>query len=266
MQRAVKPEQTTDIFAIGGTKLNSRLFTGTGKFSSHEIVPKVIEASGTQVVTMALRRVDWKNSQENILNYIPEGIILLPNTSGARTAEEAIRIARLAKAAGCGHWIKIEVIQDQRYLLPDNQETLIATEQLVKEGFVVLPYMCPDLGTARRLQSVGAAAVMPLGAPIGSNRGLQTRELIRILIEEISVPIIVDAGIGRPSEAAEAMEMGAAAVLVNTAIATAYQPVDMAKAFRLAVEAGRTAYLAGLGARRQEAEASSPLTGFLREE
>ena len=266
MQQVFDPEQIKDPFEIGGKKLSSRLFTGTGKFSSHEIVPQVIEASGTQVVTMALRRVDFKNPQENILNYIPEGITLLPNTSGARTAEEAIRIARLAKAAGCGNWIKIEVIQDQRYLLPDNPETLIAAEQLVKEGFVVLPYMSPDLGTARRLESVGAAAVMPLGAPIGSNRGLQTRELIRILIEEISVPIIVDAGIGRPSEAAEALEMGAAAVLVNTAIATANQPIEMAKAFRLAVEAGRTAYLAGLGVRHERAEASSPLTGFLREE
>ncbi|WP_407309606.1 thiazole synthase [Desulfosporosinus sp. SB140] len=266
MQQVVDPEQSIDSFEIGGKKLRSRLLTGTGKFSSHEIVPQVIEASGTQVVTMALRRVDWKDPQENILNYIPEGITLLPNTSGARTAEDAIRIARLAKAAGCGNWIKVEVIQDQRYLLPDNPETLIATEKLVKEGFVVLPYMNPDLGTAKRLESAGAAAVMPLGAPIGSNRGLQTRELIRILIEEISVPIIVDAGIGRPSEAAEALEMGAAAVLVNTAIATANQPVDMARAFRLAVEAGRAAYLAGLGARREQAEASSPLTGFLREE
>jgi len=255
----------TDLLEIGGKKLQSRLFVGTGKFSSHDIVPKVIEASGSQVVTMALRRVDWKNPQENILNYLPKDIILLPNTSGARTAEEAVRIARLARAAGCGNWVKIEVIQDQRYLLPDNYETVKATEQLVKEGFVVLPYMSPDLGTARRLESAGAAAVMPLGAPIGSNRGLQTRELIRILIEEISLPIIVDAGIGRPSEAAEALEMGAAAVLVNTAIATANDPIQMARAFRLAVEAGRTAFLAGPGARREHAEASSPLTGFLRE-
>lgn len=254
-----------DVLVIGGRILGSRLFVGTGKFSSHEIVPKVMEASGSEVVTMAIRRVDWKNPQENILNYLPDHMVLLPNTSGARNAEEAIRIARLAKASGCGNWIKIEVIQDQRYLLPDNFETLKATEQLVKEGFVVLPYMSPDLGTARRLESVGAAAVMPLGAPIGSNRGLQTRELVRILIEEISVPIIVDAGIGRPSEAAEALELGAAAVLVNTAIATANDPVEMAKAFRLAVEAGRKAYLAGPGARSEQAEASSPLTGFLRE-
>lgn len=254
-----------DIFKIGGKELTSRLFIGTGKYSSHEIVPEVVEASGSQVITMAIRRIDWQNPQENILNYIPKGMTLLPNTSGARNAEEAVRIARLARAAGCGDWIKIEVIQDQRYLLPDNYETLKATEILVKEGFVVLPYMCPDLGTARRLKDVGAAAVMPLGAPIGSNRGIQTKELVRILIEEIDLPIIVDAGIGRPSEAAEALEMGAAAVLVNTAIATAVNPVAMARAFRLAVESGRLGFLAGPGSRSQHAEASSPLTGFLRE-
>lgn len=254
-----------DSLLIGGINLLSRLFIGTGKFSSHDIVPQVLNASGSQVVTMALRRIDWKNPQENILTYLPQNTILLPNTSGARTADEAVRIARLALAAGCGNWVKIEVVQDQRYLMPDNWETLLATEQLVKEGFVVLPYMSPDLGTARRLQEVGAAAIMPLGSPIGSNRGLQTKELIRILIEEISLPIIVDAGIGRPSEAAEAMEMGAAAVLVNTAIATAGDPVSMAQAFRLAVAAGRLGYLAGPGARRLEAAASSPLTGFLQE-
>ncbi len=255
-----------DALEIGGVALDSRLLVGTGKFSSHEVVPQVIKASGSQVVTMALRRVDWKNPQENILNYLPEDIVLLPNTSGARNAEEAVRIARLAREAGCGDWVKIEVVQDQRYLLPDNFETVKATEILVKEGFVVLPYVSPDLGTARRLADAGAAAVMPLGAPIGSNRGLKTRELVRILIEEISLPIIVDAGIGRPSEAAEAMEMGAAAVLVNTAIATASDPVQMAEAFGLAVKAGRMAYLAGPGARREQAEASSQLTGFLREE
>lgn len=254
-----------DDLKIGGVSLKSRLFVGTGKFSSHEIVPKVIEAAGSQVVTMALRRVDWRNPKENILNYLPKGTVLLPNTSGARNAEEAVRIARLAKESGCGNWVKIEVIRDQRYLLPDNFETVKATEILAKEGFVVLPYISPDLAAARRLEEAGAAAVMPLGAPIGSNRGLKTRELVRILIEEIELPVIVDAGIGRPSEAAEALEMGAAAVLVNTAIATANDPVAMAKAFSLAVEAGRMAYLAGPGARREQAEASSPLTGFLRE-
>ena len=254
-----------DPLVIGDTPLRSRLLVGTGKFSSHEIVPEVIKESGSQIVTMALRRVDWKNPQDNILNYLPEHTVLLPNTSGARNAEEAIRIARVARAAGCGNWVKIEVVQDQRYLMPDNFETVKATEQLVKEGFTVLPYMSPDLSTAMRLAEAGAAAIMPLGAPIGSNRGLKTKELIRILIAEISLPIIVDAGIGRPSEAAEAMEMGAAAVLVNTAIATAENPVAMAKAFRLAVEAGRLAYLARPGARQLQAEASSPLTGFLRE-
>lgn len=253
-----------DPLVLAGTALKSRLLVGTGKFS-YSLVPAVLAASETQVVTMALRRVDWKNPQENILNYLPEGMILLPNTSGARTAEEAVRIARLSRAAGCGNWVKIEVIQDQQYLLPDNFETLRATEALVKEGFVVLPYISPDLGTARRLVEAGAAAVMPLGAPIGSNRGLRTKELLKILIEEISLPIIVDAGIGRPSEAAEAMEMGAAAVLVNTAIAVAQNPVQMARGFRLAVEAGRLGYLSGPGVRREEAQASSPLTGFLRE-
>lgn len=255
----------TDVLHLADKVLRSRLFVGTGKFS-YELVPDVLAAAGTQVVTMALRRVDRNNPQENILNYVPRDAILLPNTSGARTGEEAVRIARLARAAGCGNWVKIEVIQDQRYLLPDNYETLLATETLVKEGFVVLPYVSPDLGTARRLADCGAAAVMPLGAPIGSNRGLRTKELIGILIEEIPLPIVVDAGLGRPSEAAQAMEMGAAAVLVNTAIAVADDPVQMAKGFRLAVEAGRLGYLSGPGARREEAHASSPLTGFLGEE
>ncbi|GAB6174966.1 thiazole synthase [Paradesulfitobacterium aromaticivorans] len=254
-----------DWLEIGGVKLTSRLFVGTGKFPAHAVVPSVIEAAASQVVTMALRRVDWQNPQENILNYLTDGLVLLPNTSGARTAEEAVRIARLARAAGCGDWVKIEVIRDQHYLLPDNFETVIATEILVKEGFTVLPYVSPDLSTARRLLEAGAAAVMPLGAPIGSNRGLKTRELIKILIEEIPLPVIIDAGIGRPSEAAEAMEMGAAAVLVNTAIATAENPVAMARAFRLAVEAGRLAHLSGPGARTEQAQASSPLTGFLHE-
>lgn len=254
-----------DSLFMGGASLKSRLLLGTGKFPA-ELIPEVLEAAGSEIVTVALRRVDWKNPQENILTFLPKNIILLPNTSGARTAEEAIRIARLARAAGCGDWVKVEVIQDQRYLLPDNFETVKATEVLVKEGFTVLPYMSPDLATARRLADAGAAAVMPLGAPIGSNRGLKTKELVRILIEEISLPIIVDAGIGRPSEAAEAMELGAAAVLVNTAIAVADDPVQMSKAFRLAVEAGRLAYMSGPGIRKETAEASSPLTGFLRED
>ncbi|MBC2581839.1 thiazole synthase [Clostridium sp. DJ247] len=249
---------------IGETELNSRLFVGTGKYSSNNVIPEVLKSSGAQVITVALRRVDLNSKDENILNYISKDIILLPNTSGARNAEEAVRLARLGRAAGCGNWVKIEVISDNKYLLPDNLETIKATEILAKEGFVVLPYMNPDLMDAKRLVDAGAAAVMPLGAPIGTNRGIRTKEMIRILIDEISLPIVVDAGIGRPSEATEAMEMGADAVLVNTAIATAGDPVLMAEAFSLAVQAGRKAYVSKLGAQREYAEASSPLTGFLR--
>lgn len=252
-----------DALHIGGKALSSRLFIGTGKYNRNTLIPEVIARSGSEVITVALRRVNPSSKEENILSHIPPHMTLLPNTSGARTAEEAVRIARLARAAGMGNWVKIEVINDQRYLLPDNLETIRATEILAAEGFVVLPYMSPDLSAALRLRDAGAAAVMPLGAPIGSNRGLRTKELIGILIEETGLPIIVDAGIGRPSEAAEAMEMGAAAVLLNTAIATARDPLVMAEAFRGAVAAGRQAYLAGLGAVQQEAEASSPLTGFL---
>ncbi|MBY9080333.1 thiazole synthase [Paenibacillus sp. HN-1] len=252
-----------DLFHIGGKSLSSRLFIGTGKYSRNTLIPEVVEASGSEVITVALRRVDPASREENILTHIPPHMTLLPNTSGARTAEEAVRIARLARAAGMGNWVKIEVINDQKYLLPDNLETIKATEILAAEGFVVLPYMSPDLSAALRLRDVGAAAVMPLGAPIGSNRGLKTKELVGILIEEAGLPVIVDAGIGRPSEAAEAMEMGAAAVLLNTAIATARDPLLMAEAFRGAVAAGRQAYLAGLGAVQNTAEASSPLTGFL---
>ncbi|WP_338752729.1 thiazole synthase [Bacillus sp. FJAT-52991] len=252
-----------DELFIGGKKLTNRLFTGTGKFADHTVMRQAFEQSGTEVVTVALRRVDLEAGQENILHDIPEGVTLLPNTSGARTAEEAVRIARLAQAAGMGNWIKIEVIPDQKYLLPDNEETIKATEVLAEEGFVVLPYVNPDLMTAKKLADAGAAAVMPLGSPIGSNRGIRMKEMIRIVIEEKTLPIIVDAGIGRPSEAAEAMEMGADAVLVNTAIATAKDPVNMAVAFHLAVQAGRKAYLAGVGPVSQQAQASSPLTGFL---
>lgn len=252
-----------DKFIIGGKELDSRLFIGTGKYGNNKILPNVIEACGTNVVTMAVRRVDLDNKEENIIEYIPKNITLLPNTSGARNAEEAIRIARIAKAMGCGNWIKIEVISDTRYLMPDNLETLKATEALVKEGFVVLPYMSPDLMMGKRMAEAGASAVMPLGAPIGSNRGIRTKELIEIMIDEIDAPIIVDAGIGKPSDAAAAMEMGASAILVNTAISSARDNVEMARAFKLAVEAGRNAYLAGLGAQNTKAVASSPLTGFL---
>lgn len=253
-----------DLLEIAGKKIASRLFLGTGKFTDYALIPQVIKASRTQVVTVALRRVDYATPQENMLEYIPKDLIMVPNTSGARNATEAVRIARIARAAGSCNWIKIEIISDQKYLLPDNFETIKAVEILAKEGFAVLPYMSPDLMAARRMVDAGAAAIMPLGSPIGSNRGLKTRELVRILIEEIKVPVIVDAGIGRPSEAAEAMEMGAAAVLVNTAIATADNPVLMAEAFAQAVEAGRKAYLSGPGATQRFASASSPLTGFLR--
>jgi thiazole synthase len=255
-----------DNLTIGGKELQNRLFIGTGKFPSKNMIPKVIKTSGAQVITMALRRVDLSSKEENILDYIPKDCILLPNTSGARNAEEAVRIARLAKAMGCGNWIKIEVISDNKYLLPDNYETIKATETLAKEGFIVLPYMSPDLMAAKSLVNAGAAAVMPLGAPIGTNRGLQTKELIQIMIDEIDIPIIVDAGIGKPSHATEAMEMGASAVLVNTAIATAGDPIEMAKAFSLGVKAGRLAYLSKFGPERKFAEASSPLTGFLNEQ
>lgn len=252
-----------DYLEIGGKKLTSRLFIGTGKYSSDTLIPEITEKSGSQVVTVALRRVDFESDTQNVVKYIPENIQLLPNTSGARDADEAVRIARLARATGCGNWIKIEVISDNKYLLPDGYETVKATEVLAKEGFVVLPYVNPDLMVAKALVNAGAAAVMPLGAPIGTNRGLKTREMIRILIDEISLPVIVDAGIGKPSQACEAMEMGAAACLVNTAIASANDPVKMAEAFGEAVRAGRKAYLAGPGAEKALASASSPLTGFL---
>ncbi|MBQ4568399.1 MAG: thiazole synthase [Desulfovibrio sp.] len=255
----------SDPLNIGGVALKSRLFIGTGKYSSDTLIPAVAEASGSEVITVAMRRVE--PGQQGIMGHIPSQMRLLPNTSGARNAEEAVRLARLARAAGCGNWVKIEVISDTRHLLPDGYETAKATEILAGEGFVVLPYINPDLYVARACADAGAAAVMPLGAPIGTNRGLRTREMIAILIEEMDVPIVVDAGIGRPSQACEAMEMGAAACLVNTAIASADDPVQMAAAFKAAVEAGRAAWLAGAGivkGRGAGAEASSPLTGFLR--
>jgi len=249
---------------IGGVRLVSRLFVGSGKYPSNRMIPEVVRASGASIITVAVRRVDPTAREENILAHIPEGVVLMANTSGARNAQEAVRLARLARAASGSRWIKIEVIDDNRYLMPDNAETVQATEILAAEGFVVLPYMCPDLYAARRLREAGAAALMPLGAPIGTNLGLQTRELIRIMMEETDLPVVVDAGIGRPSQAAEAMEMGAAAVLVNTAIASADEPVRMAAAFGMAVQAGREAWLAGPGRCQSAAVASSPLTGFLR--
>lgn len=252
-----------DSLQIGGKTLHNRLFVGTGKFADHEVMKQALQASNSEVVTVALRRVDINGEDQHILNDIPNQMTLMPNTSGARTAEEAVRIARLAKASGMGNWIKIEVISDHKYLLPDNEETLKAVKRLADEGFTVLPYMSPDLMAAKRMEEAGAAAIMPLGSPIGSNRGIRMKEMIRIMIDEISVPIVVDAGIGRPSEAAEAMEMGADAVLVNTAIATAEDPTRMAEAFDMAVKAGRLAYTSGIGPTSQQASASSPLTGFL---
>lgn len=251
-----------DKLIIGGHEFTSRFILGSGKYSLN-LIRAAVENAGAQIITLALRRAN-NGGEANILDYIPEGVTLLPNTSGARNAEEAVRIARLSRELGCGDFVKIEVIRDSRYLLPDNYETVRATEILAKEGFVVLPYMYPDINTARDLVNAGAAAVMPLAAPIGSNKGLCTKEFIRIIIDEIDLPVIVDAGIGRPSQAAEVMEMGAAAVMANTAIATAGDIPAMAEAFRLAIEAGRKAYLAGSGRVLDKgASASSPLTGFL---
>jgi len=248
---------------IAGKSFTSRFLLGTGKFKSKKDLRDSITASGCELVTVALRRIDLERHEENVLEFIPPHVTLLTNTSGARNAQEAVRIARLAKASGCGNWVKIEVINDSKYLLPDNQETIKATEILSAEGFIVLPYISPDLYTARALVIAGAATVMPLGSFIGSNMGLKTKELIQVLINEIDLPIIVDAGIGTPSQAAEAMEMGADAVLVNTAVATAQNPAQLARAFALAVEAGRLAYLNGQPLKHSVAQASSPLTGFL---
>ncbi len=251
---------------IGNKEFSCRLFVGTGKLPSSRLLPDIVKASGTQMITVALRRVNLSRPEENILSYIPEDVVVLPNTSGARNAEEAVRIARLAREAGCGNFVKIEIIHEMDYLMPDNEETIKATAILAKEGFVVLPYVMPDLIVAQKLQDAGAAAVMPLGSPIGSHRGLKTRDLIAMLIEKIDLPIVVDAGIGRPSHAAEAMEMGADAVLVNTAIATSVDPVAAARAFSLAVEAGRISYLAQKQQETLYAQASSPLSGLLSEE
>jgi thiazole synthase len=266
-QTASKTIDTTqdNPLTIAGKTFHSRFFLGTGKFKNKRDVADSIEASGTEIVTVALRRIDLERHEENILEYIPPHVTLLTNTSGARNAQEAIRIAHLAESSGCGKWIKIEIINDSKYLLPDNYETIKATEILAKEGFIVLPYVTPDLYVARELVKAGAATVMPLGSLIGSNQGLKAKEFIKVLIQEIDIPIIVDAGIGAPSHAAEAMEIGADAVLVNTAVATAGDPAGLAKAFSLAVQAGRLAYLSKLPSEKSIADASSPLTGFLYE-
>lgn len=249
---------------IADVTFQSRLFTGTGKFANPTLMQQAIEASGSQLVTMAMKRVNLRGQDDGILQPLQElGVKLLPNTSGAKNAQEAIFAARLAREALGTHWVKLEIHPDVRYLLPDPIETLLAAEQLVKEGFVVLPYCSADPVLCKRLEEVGCAAVMPLGAPIGTNKGLVTKEMLQIIIEQANVPVVVDAGIGAPSHAAEAIEMGADAVLVNTAIAVAKQPVLMAQAFKMAVEAAQLARQSGLAAPKQRAEASSPLTQFL---
>lgn len=254
---------------IAGRTFGSRLILGTGKFAAPEAMREAIAASGTQMVTVALRRADLSGKKDpfaNILEFIDQTrYLLLPNTSGAMNAEEAVRLARLAVAAGLPKWVKLEIHPDPRYLLPDPIETFKAAEILVKEGFTVLPYINADPVLARRLQDAGTATVMPLGSPIGSNRGIQTRDQIRIIIEQATVPVVIDAGLGAPSHAAEAMELGADAVLVNTAIAVAHDPNRMAVAFKQAVEAGRTAYESGLAAASETASPTSPLTGFLQD-
>ncbi len=253
-----------DTFTLGGKEFSSRFILGSGKYSL-ELIQAAVENAGAEIITLAVRRTNTKDT-ENILDYIPDHVTLLPNTSGARDANEAVRIARMSRELGCGDFVKVEIMQDSKYLLPENYETIKATRILADEGFVVLPYMYPDLNVARELQKAGAAAVMPLASPIGSNKGLATKEFIQILIDEIDLPIIVDAGIGRPSQACEAMEMGAAAIMANTAIATARDIPAMAGAFRQAIEAGRAAYLSGLGrVLERGASASDPLTGFLRD-
>ena len=248
---------------LGKHEFKSRFILGSGKYSLN-LIKAAVENAQADIITLALRRVN-DGGMANILDYIPEHITLLPNTSGARNADEAVRIARLSRELCHSDLVKIEIMRDSKYLLPDNQETIKATEILAKEGFTVLPYMYPDLNVARDLANAGAAAIMPLGAPIGTNKGLCTKEFIQILIDEIELPIIVDAGIGRPSQACEAMEMGAAAIMANTAIATAGDIPAMAEAFRLAIEAGHLAYKAKLGRVQDKGSASSPLTGYLRD-
>ncbi|MBX9742105.1 MAG: thiazole synthase [Chthoniobacterales bacterium] len=258
----------TTPLTIAGRTFSSRLLLGTGKFSSNALMQDALEASGTEIVTVALRRVDLSGKKDpfaNILEFLdPQKYLLLPNTSGAHTAEEAVRLARLGVAAGLPSWVKLEVHPDPHYLLPDPIETLRATELLVKEGFTVLPYINADPVLAKRLQEAGAATVMPLGSPIGSNRGVETRAMIKIIVAQATVPVIVDAGLGAPSHVAEAFELGADAVLINTAIAAAKDPVGMASAFRKVVESACEAIVAGLSSRADRAVATSPLTGFLK--
>ncbi len=259
-------QQSDDNIIINGREFSSRLFVGTGKFSSVQSMVGAIKASGAEIVTVALRRVDIDNPVDDIISALGGlDILILPNTSGARNADEAVRLARLARAAGCEPWIKLEVTPDPNYLLPDPIETLKAAKILVKDGFTVMPYINADPILAKRLQDAGVHTVMPLGSPIGSNQGLRTKDSIRIIIEQAEVPVVVDAGLGAASHAAQAMELGADAVLVNTAIAVSKNPAMMAHSFMLGTIAGREAFLAGIPSKRETAEASSPLTGFLRE-
>lgn len=263
-KRKLMNTDTRDRLTIGTHEFKSRFILGSGKYSLN-LIEAAVRDAGAELITLAVRRINTKE-RESILDYIPKGVTVLPNTSGARTAQEAVRIARLARELGCGSLIKIEIMRDTKYLLPDNAETVRATEILASEGFTVMPYMFPDLNTARELVSAGAASVMPLASPIGSNRGLAARDFIQILIDEIELPIIVDAGIGKPSQACEAMEMGAAAIMANTAVATAGDLPMMASAFCQAIEAGRKAYLSGTGrVLPRGGAASDPLTGFLRD-
>ncbi len=256
-----------DKLVIAGKEFNSRLLVGTGKFASCELMAKAVEKSGTEIVTVALRRVDIENENDDMLSAIDRSkYLLLPNTSGARDAQEAVRLSKLARAATGINWVKLEVTPDPYYLLPDPVETFRAAEILVKEDFIVLPYINADPILAKKLEDIGTATVMPLASPIGSNQGLKTRAALEIIIEQANIPVVVDAGLGLPSHAAEAMEMGADAVLVNTAIATADDPARMAAAFRLAVEAGRMAFESGSRSATKKANASSPLTGFLRDD
>jgi thiazole synthase len=254
---------TSDPLVIAGRDFGSRLLTGTGKFDTFETMRDALAASGSEIVTVAVRRVDFEAGDEDITAFFPEHMLVLPNTSGAETAEEAVRSARLARAGGLPDWVKLEVIPDSRYLLPDPVETLRAAATLVEDGFTVLPYVLPDPVLQKKLEEVGCATVMPLASPIGSGRGLKLREAIRIMIEQAEVPLVVDAGLGSPSQAAECMELGADAVLVNTAIARADDPVEMARAFALAVEAGRAAFHAGVIEEGVEAAASSPRAGAI---
>ncbi|MDR0486111.1 MAG: thiazole synthase [Elusimicrobiota bacterium] len=254
-----------DKLKIAGLELESRIFIGSGKFPNNALIPEIIKASQAQIITVAVRRYDFEHPKENMLTFIPTGVCIMPNTSGARNAKEAVNIARIAREAVESVLIKIEIINDNKYLFPDNYETARACEILAKEGFKVFAYMNADLPSARDMKNAGAAAIMPLGSPIGTNRGLQSLEMIKILIREIDAPIIVDAGLGKPSDACQCMELGCAAVMANTAISSSENPVLMAEAFKDAVAAGRKGYLAKLGKQSETAKASSPLTGFLRD-